>query len=120
MDRFCERRRTAGRHGYVHDNNENKGECSITYTAQVNQAGDYEILLLSPPHSNRASNVPVTISINGEIKNVSVNQRPEKTKGFASLGKFSLLKAASVRVTLSNRDTDGYVVADGLQLLPIR
>lgn len=103
--------------GYIHDNNENKGESSVTYNAQVGEGGEYEFILISPPHSNRASNVPVTISINGQTQTAVVNQKLDNTKGFASLGKFKVPPAASVIVTVSNRGTDGYVVADGLQLL---
>ena len=42
-------------------------------------AGVYEIIFHFPPNSNRAKNVPVTISINGgESKTMRVNEQ-EKT-----------------------------------------
>src|SRR5204863_7944405 len=49
--------------GYIHDNNENKGSIMITYTPEIPSAGEYELILLSTPHSNRASNVPVILSV---------------------------------------------------------
>src|SRR6185295_14838050 len=71
--------------GYVHDNNENKGSVTITYTPEIPAAGEYELILFSTPHSNRASNVPVTILISRETaKATKVNQ---KATAAASLGK---------------------------------
>jgi hypothetical protein len=104
---------------YIHDSNANKGEVSLTYTPNLPRAGEYEIILISPPHPNRATQVPVTIAIqDGESKMVKVNQRSTTNKGFASLGKFRLPAGRKTTVTLSNKDTDGFVVADGIQFVP--
>ena len=107
--------------GYVHDGNVNKGEASIIYTPEILEAGEYEIILISSPHANRASNVPVAISVQGrESKTVKVNQRVTSHNGFASLGKHKLPKGKLTSVTVSNKDTDGYVVADGVQFVPVK
>ena len=104
---------------YIHDSNANKGEVSLTYTPNLPRAGEYEIILISPPNPNRATQVPVTISAQeGETKTVKVNQRSTATKGFASLGKFRLPAGRKTTVTISNKDTDGFVVADGIQFVP--
>jgi predicted RecA/RadA family phage recombinase len=60
--------------------------------------------------------VPVAVQIGDVVaKTVIVDQR---TKGSsASLGVFALPKGTETSVIISNRDTDGYVVADGVQLL---
>ena len=106
--------------GYIHDNNENKGATTIAYTPDIPQAGEYELLLIYPPHPNRARNVPVTISIDGrKMKSIVVDQRNEKNNGVATLGKMRLPKGKSTTVTVSNVGTDGYVVADGIQFLPL-
>ena len=42
------------------------------------------------------------------------------TAGWISLGKFALPKGKQTTVTLSNKDTDGYVIADGVQFLPVK
>ena len=107
--------------GYVHDGNINKGEAAIIYTPEILEAGEYEIILISSPHANRASNVPVAISVQGrELKTVKVNQRVTSHNGFASLGKYKLPKGKLTSVTISNKDTDGYVVADGVQFVPVK
>jgi hypothetical protein len=108
---------------YVHDRNTNKGSMTLTFNPDVPTAGEYELVLFSTPHTNRASNVPVTVEIAGDptstvkTKKVIVNQ---KISASTSLGKFNLPKGSGTSVIISNKDTDGYVVADGLQLLPAK
>jgi hypothetical protein len=72
-----------------------------------------------PPHPNRATNVPVTIEISGAAaRTMKVNQQDKA--GRASLGTFQLARGKGITITISNMDTDGYVIADGVQLLPKR
>ncbi len=106
--------------GYIHDGDINKGSCSISYTPELAADGEYEILVLGPPHANRATNVPVTIKVEGRPDvTVHINQKISTTDGFFSVGKFNLPAGKATTVTISNRDTDGFVVADGIQFLPV-
>jgi hypothetical protein len=107
--------------GYIHDGNADKGGMSITWTPDIKDAGDYEIVLIAPPHPNRATNVPVEVSVGSKtLRVVQVNQRSTADGGFALLGIFTLPAGKQTRVTVSNRDTDGYVVADGVQLVRVK
>ncbi|MBI3875122.1 MAG: hypothetical protein HY300_04010 [Verrucomicrobia bacterium] len=104
--------------GYLHDSNANKGTMTLTFTPDIKEAGEYEIIFLSTPNANRASNVPVTISVSGgATKTVNVN---EKTQPVHSLGKFHLPAGKQTTVTISNKDTDGHVVVDGLQVRRVK
>lgn len=104
--------------GYLHDDNANKGETSIAYTPDLPADGEYEIVLIAPPNPNRATNAPVTIAVEGaEPVIVKANLRTEEGGGFRSLGRYRLPKGRKTTITLSNRETDGYVVADGIQFL---
>ena len=106
--------------GYIHDNNTNKGKVWITYTPELPAEGAYEILVIYVPAPNRASNVPVTLEVEGhEALAFTVNQKLPGMNGYASLGKFKLPAGKGASVTISNRDTDGYVVTDGIQFLPV-
>jgi hypothetical protein len=101
---------------FLHDNNSGKGEASITYRPEVPQAGDYELVMLFPPHANRAGNVPVTVAVDGRtMKTERVNQREN---GAVSLGVFALPRGRKTSVTISNAGTVGYVVADAMQFIP--
>ncbi|MGB8169885.1 MAG: FAD-dependent oxidoreductase [Chthoniobacteraceae bacterium] len=100
--------------GYIHDGNENKGACSVRWSPEIPEAGEYEIVLHFPPNGNRATNVPVAIETGGKTVTVAVDERD--AKGAAPLGTFKLAAGKSVNVTVSNAGTNGHVVVDGLQL----
>jgi hypothetical protein len=104
--------------GYLHDNNARKGEMNLLFTPTITTAGQYELVLISTPNPNRASNVPVTVQVLGESRVVRVNQRIGN--GLASLGRFQLPAGRECSVTVSNAGTDGFVVVDGLQLRPVQ
>ena len=100
---------------YLHDGNTGKGEKTATFEFQVPKPGNYEVKLLYVAASNRSTKTRVTVSLGDVKKEIVVDQR--KRDGFGkSLGVFQI--ADTVTVTVSNRDTDGFVVVDGLQFLP--
>ncbi|MHA3775144.1 FAD-dependent oxidoreductase [Verrucomicrobiota bacterium sgz303538] len=102
--------------GYVHDNNGEKGRMAVKWSTVIPEAGEYEAFLHFPPNSNRATNALVSLEqTGGEPKSVKVNEK--NAAGKQSLGTLKLGKGDTITVTLSNKDTDGYVVADGVQLL---
>jgi len=49
---------------YRHDGNTGKGEKSARFTLAVPKPANYTVLLLYPALGNRASNTPVTLTIN--------------------------------------------------------
>ena len=106
--------------GYLHDGDGEKGEKSLRWELIAPAAGEQELRLAYSSHSNRASNVPVTISVNGTLSELVINQKkqPSHEGLFYSLGTYNLRKDDRIIVTVSNQDTDGYVVVDALQLLP--
>jgi len=107
--------------GYVHNGNTDKGSATITFTPELPAAGSYEVILFFPPHPNRAQNVPVTVATQGgETQTKIVNERGKAGADNVSLGVFILPKGTSSSVTISTHDTDGYVVADAVQFLPVK
>ena len=105
--------------GYIHDGNAAKGARTVTFTATVPRAGRYELRIAYTAYQNRASNVPVTIATPGASKTVRIDQRqaPPIDGLLLPVGTLDLAAGATVRVTVSNADTDGYVIADAIQLL---
>jgi hypothetical protein len=106
--------------GYIHDNNTQKGQSRISFNPKFAADGLYEIRFIFPPHQNRATNVPVTISIAGKETKVAVDERRADNEGGISLGIFKAAKDKQMTVTVSNEGTDGYVAIDGLQFLPAK
>lgn len=105
--------------GYLHDGNTDKGRISISFTPDLPRGGDYEVILIASPDANRASNAPLTLTVEGrEPVTLRLNLKETAGNGFRSLGRFPLPAGKKTTVTLSNEGTDGYVIADGIQFLP--
>ena len=97
--------------GYSHDGNARDGKASITFKAEVPTAGMYRVRVLYPINENRASNALVRISCDDGTKEVRINQKKEPV--WLAACKVS----KNLTVTISNKDTDGYVVVDGLHVM---
>jgi len=106
--------------GYLHDEDREKGEKSVTWTPDVPAVGRYEVRLGYTPGGNRASNTPVVVEHTGGRAEVTVDQRksPPIRGWFVSLGTFEFEPGMSAVVTIGTADTDGHVIADGLWLVP--
>ena len=102
--------------GYVHDGNTRKGGLSIAWEPNIAESGRYEILVLFPVGASRASNVPVTLEVEGKRSKLEVDENAPS--GVVSIGVFELPKGRKTKITLSNEGTNGHVVADAIQILP--
>lgn len=103
---------------YRHDGAGKDGPATARYEVPLPKPGSYEVRLGYTPNNNRASRVPVTITHKDGNKSVFVDQKaiPAHDELFHSIGTFEFEKQATVEV--SNEGADGYVIIDGLQLLP--
>ncbi len=105
-----------------HDANSEKGSKTITYRLKIPTSGKYEVRMSYASAPNRASNVPVSIAHAGGTDIMLVNQRkaPPIDKLFVSLGVFPFTADKPAVITISNKDTDGIVGADAVQLIEVR
>lgn len=105
---------------YRHDGNVQKGAQNIVFEFSVPTTGKYEVRLGYTPFDNRATNVPVVVNSASGLKKFTVNQKkkPKHDSVFEPLGTFDFEKDQSYKVVVSNEDTDGFVVADAVQLVP--
>ena len=106
--------------GYLHDQDTEKGEKRAEFKLKAAKAGPYEVRLSYTPHPNRATNVPVTVRAPAKqfVKTINQKQTPALDDLFVAVGTIELLAGDEVTVTISNEGTDGYVIVDGVQLLP--
>ena len=106
--------------GYSHDGNANKGKLRCTFAVSVPTTGQYEVRVSVCPGPNRATNVPVIVETADGIKTMHINERePPATPPFVPIGRFRFDKSRPASVTIANEGTDGYVIADAIQLLPL-
>ncbi|MFT7679593.1 MAG: hypothetical protein ACI8QC_003597 [Planctomycetota bacterium] len=106
--------------GYRHDDNREKGHKLARFEVQVPRAGRYSVRLSYAPHSNRSRRVPVVIGHAGGSTTVHVNQRlrPDVDGLFHALGDFAF-EPGQTLVTVLTEGTEGYVIVDGIQLVPV-
>lgn len=107
--------------GYIHDDKQPRGANSARFAPVLERGGRYEVRISWTAGGNRASNVPVTIDHQDGRSEQRVNQSqtPPLDGMFGSLGVWRFEADAVAAVTISNRDTDGVVIVDAIQFLPV-
>jgi hypothetical protein len=106
--------------GYLHDNNQAKGQMRVRFTPRLPKAGRYEVRLVYSAHPNRATNTPVVIHGTEAEQTVKVNQRLPLNDGQPlKLGIFSFAAGETGWVEIRNDNTDGFVIADAVQFVPV-
>ncbi|MGA0039689.1 MAG: FAD-dependent oxidoreductase, partial [Pirellulales bacterium] len=105
---------------YLHDDNTEKGTKTITFTTRLPKTGRYEIRMWATASGNRATNVPVTLNLGKDATTLSVDQRNgPSAEGVIRLGVFTCPADTDVTATIATTDTNGYVVADAVQFVPV-
>ena len=97
--------------GYLHDGDAGKGTKSFTFTPEIPVAGNYPVYLRWTAGTNRANNVPVTITHSGGSSTVVVNQRLNNGV-WMTLGVFPFAAGSSGNIRIDTTGTNGYVIAD--------
>jgi hypothetical protein len=107
--------------GYRHDGNAEKGAMTARFAPALPAAGSYRVAVSYSINGNRATNAPVTIHhAQGETK-VLVNQRLKPSDGpFHVVGTFEFAAGKDGWVEISNAGTDGHVIVDAVQWLPVK
>jgi hypothetical protein len=105
--------------GYIHDDNAGKGEASLIFETKIKKSGRYDLRLAYSPHPTRASNVPMSVEVDGQSQKILVDQRLPLNSGsrFRTLKTLDLTAGQKITIRFSNEGTDGFVVVDALQLL---
>ena len=107
--------------GYAHDGNAEKGKQKAVFTTKIPAAGKYEVRVGYSALNNRATNVPVTIKSADGSKTVKVDQKKKgEVEGYLQpVGIYSFAAGEEATVEISNEGTDGHVIIDAVQWLPV-
>jgi hypothetical protein len=108
--------------GYRHDGNKDKGKQVAKFVPDIPAAGKYDVRVSYSANPNRATNVPVTVNHADGSTTVKVNQRkpPPISHLFVSVGTYKFDKGKAGSVLIANDDTDGFVIIDAVQLVPVK
>ncbi|MBS0208205.1 MAG: FAD-dependent oxidoreductase [Planctomycetes bacterium] len=107
--------------GYLHDENADKGTKRLVFALPIKQSGRYEVRISYTALANRATNVPVTVMADDGEHRYTVNQRqaPEIDGRFHKLGVLPFTAGAPYKLAIETTGTDGHVIVDAVQLLPL-
>ncbi len=106
--------------GYLHDQDKDKGEKTLTFQPELPANGRYEVRLAYSEGTNRADAVPVTVFSGDGEKTIAVNmKKPPPIDGrFLSLGTYKFEKTGQSFVIVSNEGTKGHVTPDAVTFIP--
>ncbi len=103
---------------YVHDGNTAKGSRSFSFEPTIPAAGDYLVYARWTADGNRANNVPVDIvRADGSVDTLVIDQTVNGSE-WIPLGVYPL-SPTNAAVTFRTTGTSGYVIADGVRVVPI-
>jgi hypothetical protein len=106
--------------GYLHDSSAADGKARIRFRPKLPKAGHYEVRLYSTPHPNRATNTLVAIHGAEAEQIVRIDQtKPMKDNGPIVLGVYPFAAGDAGWVEIRNDATNGFVVADAVQFIPV-
>ncbi len=95
------------------------GKSTATFRINVPKSGQYELRMAYSAHETRATNVPLIVTSGSHEKRFTVDQTQPLPSGqlFRVVGDVQLKSGADTTITISNRQTAGFVIIDALQLL---
>ena len=107
--------------GYIHDGNQGKGSKTLTFPAENLPGGRYDVRVSYTTGGNRAPRVVVEILHAEGETTVHIDQRktPPIEGRFVSVGEFRFEANGQGFVMISNAESEGYVIADAVQFLPV-
>jgi hypothetical protein len=97
-------------------------DSSAQYDFKVPTSGNYEVRFAYSPHSNRGSNVPVTVNSADGQKTVTIDEQkePPLEHGFVSLGVYRFEAGKAGSVVISCKGANGHVAVNAIQVLPAK
>ncbi len=107
--------------GYIHDDKSGKGDKSVEFKIKPVMTALHEVRISYTSGSTRAKNVPITVRTKGQEKTFTLDQTPTPPINglFAAVGRLPCTAGEELTVTISNRGTEGYVIVDAVQIVPV-
>lgn len=99
---------------YLHDNNANKGSCSVRFTPTLPTDGLYTVYARWTTNPNRATNAPIDVIHPGGSNTFFVNQQ-NNNGVWMPLLTTNFLAGTGAYVVVRNGGTTNYVIADAVQ-----
>lgn len=98
---------------------------SVKFTPEIVKAGEYNVYTYVLPKLNKLSSTLACTVNDGKqsreiiLKMADITVNGQTNGEWVHLGKFNLPKGKTAAVTISNKDADGTVLADGVLFVPV-
>lgn len=105
--------------GYVHDDRRSDGESSAIFRFKPQKSGCYELRMAYSAHETRTTKLPIVIRSGALETKLTVDQTVALPSGeaFRSIGSIDLEAGSETTITLSNHETEGFVIVDAFQVI---
>jgi hypothetical protein len=105
--------------GYVHDDQRSDGQSTATFRFKSTKSGRHELRMAYSAHETRTKKLPITVRSGKHETQILVDQTVPLPPGeaFRSIGSIELEAGSDTIITLSNRETEGFVILDALQVI---
>src|SRR5690606_623178 len=102
--------------GYRHDDQRGDGQSKAVFRFRAPESGEYELRMAYSAHETRAREVPVLVKSGSHEKTIEVDQTVALPKGeaFRPIGRCTLDAEVETTITVSNAETDGFVILDAI------
>ena len=106
---------------YWHDGNGGKGMRTAKFPFVAEKSGLHEVKVSFVPSGNRAGKVMYVVSDENGLNKLEVDQRKggKKDTIWYSLGSFVYKEGKEYKVSVYNKDTEGYVIVDAMQVIAL-
>jgi hypothetical protein len=92
-----------------------KQHAECTYVLPINESGVYQLTIMYFPDTLAASNATISIKHVGGVTTTNWNFKKGDKLGFAiKLGEYSFSAHSKASVTISNENSDGFIIADAI------
>jgi hypothetical protein len=107
--------------GYLHDEQRSDGKSRAVFRFKAPADGEFELRIAYSAHESRTTRLPVTIVGGGTEQSFTVDQTQPLPAGeaFREVGRIPMRKGVEYTLTVTNKDTNGFVILDAFQLLPV-
>lgn len=105
--------------GFLHDNNQSKGQCIARFVPNIPKPGKYRVELAYKANAQSANNVPVAILCADGVKQLKVDQTksPAQDQLFVPIGVFEFNIGTESVLTISNVGTQGRITVDAVRFV---
>ena len=105
--------------GYVHDDRRSDGDSIAIFRFKPAKSGRHELRMAYSAHETRTTKLPLIIRSGAHETKLTVDQTMAlpADEAFRSIGSIELEADTETTITLSNSETEGFVIVDAFQVI---